>query len=56
MAAKIEAAFDGAQVTLIEGGGGDFIVNADGKELWNKKQTHNGQFPDEDQLVATMKG
>jgi predicted Rdx family selenoprotein len=40
-------------VELIRGGGGDFIVIADGKELWNKRQMDN-EFPDNAVILARL--
>lgn len=54
MGAKIAAAFPGAKVTLEGGGRGDFIVTADGRELWNKRQMGN-EFPDDDAIVAALR-
>ena len=38
---------------LIGGGKGDFIVKADGTELWNKKQMGN-EFPEPDVILERM--
>jgi predicted Rdx family selenoprotein len=43
----------GADVELIKGGRGDFIVIADGTEVWNKKKT--GRFPDESAVIAALR-
>ena len=37
LAAAIEAAHPNASVDKQPGGKGDFIVKADGRELWNKR-------------------
>jgi len=55
LAAKIQKAIPGAKVDLIKGGKGAFIVIADGKELWNKRQMGD-DFPEEDKLVSQMRG
>ena len=52
MAAKIKDAF-GAESFLIEGAGGIFDVNVDGKLVYSKHQT--GEFPDEDALVSELR-
>ena len=52
MAAKIKDAL-GAESFLIEGAGGIFDVNVDGKLVYSKHQT--GEFPDEDALVDEMR-
>jgi predicted Rdx family selenoprotein len=55
LAAKIKRAFPEAEVDLVKGGKGTFIVTADGKELWNKHEMDD-EFPDEDKLVSRMRG
>jgi len=40
---------------LIEGGRGDFIVTADGVELWNKRQMED-EFPEPETILAKLKG
>lgn len=55
MAAKIEQQIPGAKVELIRGKGGNFIVVADGKTLWHKRQMGD-EFPDEPALLAQLKG
>lgn len=41
-------------MTLIRGGGGDFIVIANDREIWNKKAMGN-TFPEEDDIVRAMR-
>lgn len=53
MAAKIQNAL-GEEPFLIEGTGGVFDVNVDGKLVYSKHET--GNFPDEDTLVAELRG
>ena len=53
MAAKIKASYPGAEVELIGGGKGDFIVKADQRELWNKKQMGN-EFPEEATILEKL--
>lgn len=43
-----------ADIELIKGGRGDFIVTVDGDELWNKRQMGD-QFPDEPALVEKIR-
>lgn len=38
---------------MIEGSGGDFIVIADGQELWHKRQTQ-GAFPGEAEIIDKL--
>ena len=52
MAAKIQGAI-GEESFLIEGAGGIFDVNVDGKLVYSKHET--GEFPDEDALVHEMR-
>ncbi len=51
--AAIEKRVPGAQVTLVPGGGGDFIVQRDGEKLWDKNAEHSG-FPDEAAFLAKL--
>ena len=53
MAAKIKSAL-GEDASLIGGTGGIFDVNVDGKLVYSKHET--GDFPDEDKLVAGLRG
>ena len=39
---------------LQSGGRGDFIVTADGRELWNKRQMGD-EFPEEDDIVQALR-
>jgi len=43
----------GAQVELIDGGRGDFIVHADGELVWDKKGADGG-FPSEAEVLARL--
>ena len=52
MAAKIKDAL-GEESFLIEGAGGIFDVNVNGKLVYSKHET--GNFPDEDALVAELR-
>ena len=53
MAAKIKDTL-GEESFLIEGAGGIFDVNVNGKMVYSKHET--GNFPDEDALVAELQG
>lgn len=55
LSAKIQAQCSGARVSLVPGGGGDFIVTVDGQVHWDKRNVQ-GRFPDEDALVARLCG
>lgn len=55
MAAAIRSARADANVELIRGSGGNFIVIADGEELWHKRQMGDA-FPDEGEIVAKVAG
>ena len=52
MAAKIKDAF-GEDTFIIEGAGGIFDVNVQGKLVYSKHET--GEFPDEDALIEQMR-
>ena len=54
MAAAIEAAHPGATVDKQPGGKGDFIVTADGRELWNKNAHPDRRFPEHDEVLAQL--
>ncbi len=53
MAAAIREAHSNAQIELIQGGGGDFIVIANGQQLWHKRQMGD-QFPAHDDILAKL--
>ncbi|MEZ6005008.1 MAG: Rdx family protein [Planctomycetota bacterium] len=53
--AALKAAIPGIQVTLVGGGGGDFIVHKDNVKLWDKNADNSG-FPDIEALVARIAG
>ena len=53
MAAKILEKVPTAKIDQIHGGGGDFIVIADGQKLWDKNGTDDG-FPDGDALAGKI--
>ena len=38
---------------LIEGGKGDFIVQVDGKEVWNKREM-NDEFPEHSVILEKL--
>tara|TARA_R110002096_G_scaffold435826_2_gene663651 strand:+ start:199735 stop:199899 length:165 start_codon:yes stop_codon:yes gene_type:complete len=52
LAAAIQTKFADAEVTLVPGGKGDFIVNADGRELWSKREV--GRFPEHDEILGKL--
>jgi predicted Rdx family selenoprotein len=39
---------------LIRGGGGDFIVVADGRELWNKRRMGD-EFPEPNAILEKLR-
>ena len=53
MAATISNALPNAKIELIRGSGGDFIVIADGAEVWNKRAMDE-RFPDEVALAKEL--
>lgn len=56
MAAAIEAAHPGAEVELVKGGKGDFIVtrlDGERRELWNKRAKQSG-FPQHAQILDQL--
>jgi|TARA_R110000868_G_scaffold65053_1_gene195115 predicted Rdx family selenoprotein len=53
LAADIRNALPSAKVALIPGGKGDFIVVANGRELWNKRQV--GRFPEHAEILDELK-
>jgi len=53
LAAKILEKVPTAKIDQIHGGGGDFIVIADGQKLWDKNGTDDG-FPDGDALAGKI--
>ena len=53
LAAEINRAHPDAKVELIDGGRGDFIVKADGVELWNKNASGRG-FPEHSQILERL--
>ena len=40
---------------MIAGGGGNFIVLADGEQLWHKRQM-DGEFPEHEAILAKLRG
>ena len=53
MGAAIRGQHPEAEVELIPGGQGDFIVKADGKELWNKLSMGN-EFPEHAEILVKL--
>ena len=54
MAAEIKKEHPSAKVEIRVGGRGDFIVKQDGKELWNKRRTHDDAFPEPEEILAQL--
>lgn len=54
MAAAIESGISGASVELVEGGRGDFIVDVDGRVIWDKRNTE-GRFPEPEEILARLR-
>ncbi|MBI2374561.1 MAG: hypothetical protein HYV07_11250 [Deltaproteobacteria bacterium] len=54
MAAVLKRAVPEVEIELVAGGKGDFIVSADGVELWNKRAMGD-EFPNGDTLLARLK-
>ena len=54
MAAAIKAAIPGLTPELIRGGGGDFIIIANGERLWHKREMGDA-FPEEDAIVDKLR-
>lgn len=50
--AEIEKNFPDIQIKLIEGSGGVFEVEKDGKLIFSKKQS--GRFPEHDEILAKL--
>jgi predicted Rdx family selenoprotein len=55
LAARIRAALPAAELELVKGKGGNFIVDAGDQRLWDKRRMGDA-FPDEDALVARLQG
>jgi len=56
LAAAIRASHPEAEVALIQGGRGDFIVtrlDGEPRELWNKR-AKQGSFPDHQQVLEQL--
>lgn len=54
LAAAIEAAHPHAVVDKQPGGKGDFIVTADGRELWNKRAHPEERFPENEEILSQL--
>lgn len=52
MAAAIESE-TGVKASLVKGDSGAFVVIADGKTLFSKRET--GRFPDEEEILAQLR-
>jgi len=53
LAAKILEKIPSAEIDQIRGGGGDFIVIADGQKLWDKNGPDDG-FPNDEVLAGKI--
>lgn len=53
MEAAILKAHPDAQIELIAGGGGTFVVHVDGDKKWDKL-ADNSRFPDEAEFVGSL--
>jgi len=54
LADRIRRDLPNADLKLVEGRGGIFLVKSDGQTIWDK-QSQNDQFPDEDFISAAIK-
>ena len=54
MAATIKNAFPGVELELIRGGGGNYIIIANGERLWHKREMGDA-FPEESVIVAKLR-
>lgn len=55
MAAAIQDAHPEATVDIAPGGKGDFIVESDGTQLWNKRSMGD-EFPEHAAILARLGG
>jgi len=55
LAADIRKEFPDAEIELIRGGSGNFIVIADGEQLWHKLQMGD-EFPEPEAILAKIRG
>ena len=53
MAAAIRDSHADAEIQLIPGGGGDFIVTTDGRQIWHKRQMGD-EFPEHGAILAEL--
>jgi len=54
LAAAIRSEFPDATLDLIPGGGGNFIVIADGEQLWHKLQMGD-EFPESEVILQKLR-
>ena len=52
MKAVIEEQFPKADISLIEGGGGDFEVKLDGSLIFSKRELN--RFPEEEEVLGAL--
>ena len=50
----MRSAFPDVDIELIPGGGGDFIVVADGRQLWHKRRMGDA-FPEHETILAELR-
>lgn len=53
MGAAIKKSFPQAKIELKPGGRGDFIVTADGKQLWDKRRMDD-EFPEDPAILKQL--
>jgi len=53
LAAEIKTQFNEADVALVPGGRGDFVVTADGSQLWDKRRMGD-EFPDPAAIIEKL--
>jgi len=54
LAAAIESDIEGASTELVEGGKGDFIVDVDGRVIWDKRNDQ-GRFPEHEEILSQLR-
>lgn len=54
MASAIESSVEGASVELVEGGKGDFLVDVDGRVIWDKRNDQ-GRFPEHEEILSQLR-
>jgi len=54
LAEELQGQFENLDVQMIEGSGGVFVVNADGRQVYSKKDT--GRFPEPGEVGKAISG